>query len=53
MCARVCMRVCVGACMHACMCACVMCLHYTIKYLTQADNNNLNYYPIFHTDQTL
>ena len=45
---------CVRACMRACVCACVMCLQYTIKYLTQADNNyNLNYYPTFHTNQTL
>ena len=38
-------------CVHARVWACVMCLQYTIKYLTQADNN-LNY-PIFHTNQTL
>ena len=48
-CVRACVRVCARACMHACVCACVMCLQYTIQYLTQADN----YYPIFHTNQTL
>ena len=38
--ARACACVCARACMRACVCACVMCLQYTIKYLTQADNNN-------------
>ena len=52
--ARACTRMCARACMHACVCACVMCLQYTITYLTQADNNNnYNYYAIFHTNQTL
>ena len=33
--------------------ACVMCLQYTIINWTQADNdNNYNYYPIFHKNQT-
>ena len=42
--------VCARACMHACM-RDVFAIYE--KYLTQADNNNLNYYPIFHTNQTL
>ena len=39
-CMRACARVCARVCMHAYVRACVMCLQYTIKYLTQADNNN-------------
>ena len=49
-CVYACVRTPVHTCMYArvrtpvhtcmCVCACVMCLQHTIKYLTQADNNN-------------
>ena len=44
-------RVC--SCIRPCIRACVMCLQYTMIIFYHTDNdNNKNYYPIFHTNQT-